>query len=255
MRNLLTYDASNNLTRVLQQGFLSPGNWRDVREARYTYNSSGQCISLCSGFDTHGGWQMMDSMSYTQMDIHGYPEVTTYFQFAGTQWFPDERWIRTYMTNGDILKEINERYDVSTGWVNRERKLNFYNSYEQIVRGHLELWNSVNSQWEDGAVVNEWRYYYASEPTGVRNISRISSPLITPVPASGTISIMQSFESKQDFDVTIINATGAAVAHWQGSAVGLYTTKFDVSQLAAGVYYIRISMSEGSSSNAFVIQR
>lgn len=90
---------------------------------------------------------------------------------------------------------------------------------------------------------------------GLTDISGLQSVLIYPTPTRSQLSIKIETDTNVKLDVEILNQHGQVISSYQNgiSSVNSLMT-MDVSKLAAGVYFLRLSSAEKSTTQKFVKQ-
>jgi hypothetical protein len=83
--------------------------------------------------------------------------------------------------------------------------------------------------------------------TGIADISRNITTLISPNPTNGEVTIIYALATGEDLDITLTDMTGRTVSYlYTGSqATGTYHVVADMSALSAGVYLVNFKTSQG----------
>ncbi len=97
---------------------------------------------------------------------------------------------------------------------------------------------------------------FSGSVAGIENsASAINEFSVSPNPASTQVTINLNLSSKQNTKVEFIDLTGKTLMYKNlGEAYGNVKNSFDVSNLAKGIYFVKVSSSTGISTKKLIIQ-
>jgi hypothetical protein len=208
----VTYTYSgNNVTSFISESYMS-GVWLQTQKVEYDYNTDNDMIEQRGYIWNTGAWQLMDKRVYTHDNNHNILTQEYYMWNSGLNDFTGA-WRAEYQYNSSNLVEIST---MKTLWTNNQFGL------------------GTNDP-------KRFFYFEQYDPASAGTITRQNTPVsIFPNPANGTIYIKLQSVQTQAFGVTIFDATGKAVRHWNEAPTTLYQKQVNVEDLPAGNYFLRI---------------
>ncbi len=206
--------------------------------AEYTY--SGDNMDTASNAYYSGGW------IYTSRGIYIYDGnndvvVTEIQGWQNNVWETTLRWHMDYDNDHNMLSRLEETLTNGV-WENTIALQCTYTS-ANLIETQAELpWNATSGSFIPQQGSGKIRYYYEEfDPAGVQNNVRHQSALkVYPNPASNTININLNTAQTTPFAITIFDATGKSVRHWNEAPTTFYQKQVDVSNLPSGNYFLRI---------------
>ena len=84
-------------------------------------------------------------------------------------------------------------------------------------------------------------------------VQRRTSLSIYPNPSNGKFKLSINAQEDGKVSIMIVNAAGAIIQSLSESKNGLFEKEIELSNLPAGVYYVKASLNKFSSSKALVI--
>ncbi len=120
------------------------------------------------------------------------------------------------------------------------------------VEGDPIFMTFTTNQYENMA---GWEAYYEVDNVGLEENEAVSTLSVYPVPAGNTLNISFTAEKEDDYSLRVVSMQGKVVYSEEGSNFrGSYTNSLDVSALAPGIYYLKITNSKGLSGKKMIIQ-
>jgi hypothetical protein len=111
-------------------------------------------------------------------------------------------------------------------------------------------WNTNSSNNFQG-----WEAYYEVDNVGIDEGSAVAELQVYPNPATDVIHISFSVEQKQPVKISLVNLTGQTdYMEEYTSFSGVYTNDISLTDLPAGIYFMRISTSTGTVNKKIVIR-
>ena len=78
---------------------------------------------------------------------------------------------------------------------------------------------------------------------------------VYPIPSNDIVYLEINNNQPKQLTINIVNSLGQLIEHERFASTKQLTTRFDLSQVPAGVYFMQIDDGETSLSRKFVIQR
>lgn len=250
----LTYDANNNMTELIYSEWTS-GAWEEDQKVIITYNSNGDQLTVLVQDKSGSGW--LDDVRYTY--TYSGNQKTNYLaeSFDGTVWVKEQNNIYAYTSTGKMESMIMQGWDnVGSAWENVQ-KLNIeYNSLDLISELNIEVWNS-GGFWEKHTGDQKYKFFYESyQTTGIHNLNLNDGNFnIYPNPTANTLNVNINLEQPTNCSVTILDISGRTFVTQKMIKAKDIQTKFDISALPAGSYFLKVTTSEGQVSKGFQVVR
>lgn len=207
---IYTYTPSGLLETETVQA-LNDGEWSNTSIIQYVYDEEGRIVERLDGLwdSGHGEWDFNKRITFEFSDDNTY--IVSFYQKN------DDEWIWDVFNNQPILFGDHLK--------NQQRAL-AYMRYEQMCG-----YGGINQFAFTLAETNEPTYEYLE---GKENLACC----IHPNPTDGLVNIT----GKDLKQAEVLNMRGQCVATAQGKGETLH---IDISELPAGVYFIRITDEEG----------
>lgn len=213
----------------------------------------------------------------------------TYTKWNGSIWVNNSLWTNTYdTTDNKISQQYQTWNDTSMAWVNVTLALysnftgklpqtevdkvwnplssgswdyatqvtNTYNSYKQLTTSTSISYDISIPGWEYKLNDPMTRYYYGpySNVSSVKNVVNNNGDAnVYPVPAQGMLHVDIKWNEAQAATIAIYDMSGKVVRQWNAPYGTEYRSGVSVDGMAAGVYTIRISGTEGQIIKQMVV--
>ena len=253
------YDTSGNLGNETDQNFVS-GVPIYTNLWSYTYSSTNQVLTTTFSVWNGSGWtpNNMYSNTYDTLGQMTYKLFQTY-QSSDSTWQNDSFHIYSgYTSNNSPLQDVVQTWDpVAGAWDNLMQITNTYNSFNQLTTTTGISWNTGSSIFEFALGDPRHNYYYGTYNAGSASVKNVTNnggdARIYPVPAQNTLNVDLKWDIAQSSDITIYDAQGRTVRHWQTPSATEYTTSVSVDNLSAGVYFVKINGAVGQIVKQLVV--
>lgn len=255
MQYVYTYDASNNNTSRLQQSWHG-GAWTYGQQDFYSYSSGNDMLSALSvqWNNTGTACDTLTLQAYTYNSTHD--KITELDQYWQSGWNNSASAMYSYDGNHNLVVDSLQKWDNTTStFINTQRDLFTYNSYNQLLTQVTENWNG--SGW-GGSLTggHEDDYYYEPYTTGVATLGKaIEGMSLFPSPADNIISITIKWSHPQQFIVGVYDIQGRLLQQVGHVATAYASITLPVSQLPVGNYFIKVTAADGTIAKQFVINR
>lgn len=207
--------------------------------AEYSYN--GDNMDTATNRYYNGGWINSSRSVYTY-DVNNDVVLEEIQAFQNNTWVTTLKWHSTY--DGDHNK-LTQWEEVLTGgvWINTMMFQYTYTNTNLLETATTTEWDDVTAQFIPKQGTGKVVYYYEEfDPSGLSNTVKNNTTLqVFPNPATNNISIRSSTAHSAPFSITIFDATGRSVKHWNEPPSTFYQKQVDVSSLPSGSYFLRIS--------------
>jgi hypothetical protein len=88
----------------------------------------------------------------------------------------------------------------------------------------------------------------------VKNVSANGGEAnVYPVPAQSVLNVDLKWDVAQTADITIFDAQGRVVRHWETPSSTSYTSSVSLDNMSAGVYFLSINGTEGKIVKQIVV--
>jgi len=211
--------------------------------------------------------------------------TSTQNNWNGSTWVPVTRTVSTYDTSGNLINFVNQAYDTAWvnltqhvysnfvpgthlpqtdilqhwdatstfAWANTTMYTNTYNSYNQLTSKTGQSWNIVGV-FEFAAGDPMTNYHYGTYTSAVNNVSNTGGDAkVYPVPTTGLLHIDVKWDVAQTASITIFDAQGRTVRQWSTPEGTDYRGAVSVDDLAAGMYFLKISGAQGQVVKSIVV--
>ena len=252
-RAQITYNVNNQIVNFVYSKWIA-GYWQIEDGSTLTYNSNGDLLELLSQLHVSGLWINHRRATFTYSGT----KKSVYLQekYVYGEWRNDEKTTYYYTASGLIDHTIVQFWNnFSTKWINKSKAVVGYNSQNLISFIYNEQWN-LGDYWEKDLSTTQYKFFYESyegENTGLANLAQEADVNIYPNPTSTILNVAIDWQIPQSSTMTIYDITGR-ICMLQNLEKAEHTkTQFDVSQLPAGSYYLKIASAKGQISKAFQI--
>ena len=271
---LYNYTSTGKAENITSQ-FWQFADWQNQDRLNYEYDANGFLISTRSEFwNGNRVWENSVLTTYTN-NANGTIDHTEeqHWDYTVNRWLaPNTTTYKNYGVNGKIsASQIN--IWVSGMWQNRESDTFIYNGYGQVITNAGQEWLAAKQQWvkswqtlysynHDGTLdnvvkqfwdttFNVWqnseKYTYAYLPAALVQDTGLSTELY-PNPARNSINLNVA-DQRVIYEISLFDITGKLlwIMHYN---VG--NQLLDISNLAAGVYLLRITHGNATIMQKFV---
>ena len=279
------YLTMNNIWNSLTAGFTIQNT-----ESIFTYDALGNVSSEIDESWNAGSslYVYTDEILYT--DTANEVLTTQYNTWNGAGWTNGNLTTNTYDANGDLLTQLYQTYNGSA-WVNQTLQVysNFtspgsnlpmtqinqvwdttgggtfdnvmmytytYNSYGQMTESTGESWNP-GVGWEFANGNPQAFYYYGPYTPAVTSVKNVvnngGEANIYPVPAQSTLNIELTWTVPQTATIAIYDITGRQLNTLTAPMGTQFNGTLSVSNLADGMYVIRIDGTQGQIVKQIVV--
>ncbi len=248
-------------------------SWDSVSRSHYTYVGGQNTVILSEQWSN--GWSAFQRIIYTYTG-NNIASNTWEMYTPGVGLVNSMRGELFYDSYDNMIDVIE--YGWSNGAWDTSRRQSFtYDAYHNILSHDIYNWNgtsfiydasrlytynaehlvtlAVSGHWnnqvfiEDQSSERKSIYFYESLTASVGDHSvGGSSTSVFPNPTTNTLNIRSFTEQKEMFSVTIFDATGKSVKHWNEPPTAVYQKQVDVSKLPSGNYFIKIATIGGKAS-------
>ncbi len=253
-KNVYRYNANGD--RTLDSMLTYHNNsWRPLMELNTIYNAQGRKIEEVDS--TLFPYSEFNARKYYYYNAQGLPagdSIQSYIQ--GKPLIEQRTNEYFYNTQGQLIADTLRRFAAGSG----TSQLIYISgkTYKYNAQGLLTERTQYVVNYPSG-ITNDISYYfyYQLTPNSIGGIRAIDTNLyIHPVPANNVLNITWENPRVVAVHGRIINLYGQTVYQWQGQAQHFgYTDKIDVSNLAAGQYFVEMHTAIGLVTKRFVIIR
>ena len=232
-----------------------------TRQIAYTYDSTAHRLLTTTTSNWNGAAWVNDSLTTNTYDTAGHL-ITTLRQTYNTvlsRWDNTNFSLFSSFVGNMPQTEIDQVWN-STGsgsWDNASKHTNTYNSFNQLTSTQGISWNVSGSQFEYALGDPMWNYYYQTYGTNVAVNNVVSSngeANIYPVPAQNMLHIDIKWNVAQSASIAIYDMSGRMVAPVMDVPSSTeYRAGISVNNLAAGMYQVKISGTQGEIVKQIVI--
>ena len=226
-RNSYTYDSLGRLSTTTLQS-LPPDTsiWQNVSRTVNTYDSLNNVSSALTQSWKNSAWDTSTISYYT------------------------------YDANHNLLGYFVQVLDTTDSWINSEKYIFTYDSYNMMTSSTLFDWDSTGA-WSPQEGDEMYHYYYElySLPTGIVTIAPAGDAHIYPVPAADMLSVDIQWVEAQDADITIYDMSGRRCGEWKTGCTASYHGYVPVAALQAGMYTMQIHGASGTITRSFNIMK
>jgi len=253
------YDVSGNLVNETDQAYVMSTPVYTNQWA-YTYSSTNQLLTTTYNVWDGSTWDPMTMLTNTYDSSGNMTNTLSQLYDAGTStWVNNTLHIYSGFTaSHKPTIDILQNWDgTGTGtWVNDMRFTYTYNSFDQLTSSMGESWNVVGV-FEFALGDPLARYYYNTYTPGVSEVKAIANnggdAKVYPVPAQNMLNVDLKWDNAQATDITMMDATGKTVRHWNTPAATEFHTSVSVDGLSEGVYFLKITGAQGQIAKQIVV--
>ena len=260
-----TYDANNNLTSEIWSSWdTSTNSWIDGNKYEYTYDANNNLISeIWSSWDTStNSWIDYYKYEYTyDANNNLTSEIFSYWETSINSWIFSYKYEYTYDANNNLYTYIYSNWDTSTNsWIlyskyeltydltiSIDNVLAPYNMYVGSNNPILSYFN-YNYNGSDFVLYGKEIFYY-SDITGINELTDNCNVLIYPNPANDYLMINTTINENLKIEIYTIRGQNVLSAECTNNASQM---RIDISQLPAGIYFIRIANNQNNITKKFV---
>jgi hypothetical protein len=258
-----TYDANNNITsEIYSEWDASTNSWIYNYKYEYTYDASNNLTSeIHSNWDTSiNSWIFNNKNNYTyDANNNLTSEIYSYWDASTNSWIYLDKVKYTYDANNNLTSVIYSYWDESTNsWIYSDKDEYTYDlsvSIDNVLVSYaLESNNPILSYYYynyDGSdfVLDGKDIYYYSDITGINEIIDNYNVSIYPNPANDYLMINTT--TNENLNIEIYTITGQSVKSTECTN-NASEMRVDISQLPAGMYFIRIANDQNNITKKFV---
>lgn len=258
-QKIYTYDISGNLISEVDQTYNAGSGLYDyTAEYLYTYSTS-ELLTIT--YKTWSGSSWVSSYMYTNTyDTTGDLLTSLYQTYSGTAWVNQSLQVfSSFTATGSNLPQIetDQTWDTtgSGSWDNVTKFMYTYNGWNQLTSSIGESWNT-GVGWEFALGDPAAFYYYElySTISGVKNIgNNAGSVNVFPVPAQSTLHIDITWAEAQSATISIYDMNGREVNRIDAPTGTQYHGSVSVSNLASGMYMIRVNGTQSQIVKQIVV--
>jgi hypothetical protein len=217
--------------------------WDGSSYALYAYTDyhyNGDNVDTVTNAFYSGGWIFSTREAYAY-DVNNDVTLTVMQSWQNNTWASTHRQHMTYDGQHNMLTLMEEEW-TGNAWKNSFLENCTYTSANYIETRTKLPWDSLSAQFAPQQGSPKAVYYYETfDPASLGIATKHSNSLqVYPNPASGAINISLLSNQSKPFSLTIYDATGKAVKHWNEAPTTFYQKQVDVSGLPSGNYFLRI---------------
>ncbi|MDI3480225.1 MAG: hypothetical protein PWQ14_1371 [Rikenellaceae bacterium] len=260
-----TYDDNNNLSyEIFSYWNTSTNSWINISKYEYTYDDNNNVISeIYSEWDTSTNSWIFDSKDEYTYDANNNltSEIFSYWDTSTNSWIFDFKYEYTYDANNNIIYEITSYWDTSTNsWIFDSKYEFTYDltvSIDNVLVPNnfdIESNNPILSYfyyYYDGSdFVLDMKYiFYYSDITGINEVTDNYNVSIYPNPATDYLIINTTINENLKIEIYTIKGQSVISTECTNNASQM---RIDISQLPAGMYFIRIANNQNNITKKFV---
>lgn len=248
------FDASGRLINETDVLFVA-GTPTFTSDTDYTYNAAGQLATKTG--NTWSGSAWVNTVRWTNFyDTTGNDTNQLFETFDGTAFVNNMQKTYSNFTASHLPQtEVDQTWDpTGTGsWVDKYKFAYTYNTYNQLTSATRQS-NDISIGWTYAFGDTKSVYYYGSFVSAVRNISNTGGDAsIYPVPAKGQVSVDVNWNVAQATSAMICDAQGRVLDQWTIQTTAKNHHTLDISNYAAGVYFVKIAGEQGQIVKQIVV--
>jgi hypothetical protein len=229
-----TYDANNNvISEIYSEWDTSTNSWINSSKYEYTYDANNNVTS----------------------------EIYSYWDTSTTSWINYYKYEYTYDTNNNVTSEIYSLWDTSTtSWIFADKDEYTYDltvsidnvlaPYNMYVGSNNPILSYFNYNYNGSDFVLDMKeIYYYSDITGINEFTDDYNVSIYPNPANDYLMINTTIN--ENLKIEIYTIRGQSVMSTECTN-NISQMRIDISQLPAGIYFIRIANNQNNITKKFV---
>jgi hypothetical protein len=246
-----TYSGNNLATFLIEMYTV---NWSNTGLHTYAYDGNNNQITDL--YQTWNGSAWANSAKDTNT-YNGANQLVTdlNFNWNGSGWDNSFLLTNSYDVNNNRIKTLNQMWN-STSWDNTDQDTAGYNSNGDIAFDIYQGWSGTD--W-----VNETKYIYnyAGVTAVDNNLTTVPSHYYLsnnyPNPFNPTTNIKYSLTSEGFVSLKVYDILGREVATLvnENQSAGIYTVRFDGSDLSSGVYVYQLKVNNFVSTKKLVLMK
>ncbi len=285
-RNVYSYDLAGRMIVDQFQVYVM-GTYVPTSQRTYYYDGvTGRLINETTQDYVSSTWVYSNAWDYTYTSTNQ-PLTVTMKTWNGSGWTPSTLYTNTYNTSGDMTYRLFQVFQTidstwkddslhiysgfvshlptsdivqhnDTGsWNNIVHYTYTYNSYNQMTTSTGISWNTPSSIFEFALGDPKRYYFYGTYTPSTANVKNVSAnggeANVYPVPAQSVLNVDLKWNVAQTADITIFDAQGRVVRHWETPSSTSYTSSVSLDNMSAGVYFLSINGTEGKIVKQIVV--
>ena len=260
-----TYDTNNNVTSEISSYWdTSTTSWINSSKYEYTYDANNNVTSsIYSLWDTSTtSWINYYKYEYTyDANNNLTSEIYSLWDTSTTSWINSYKYEYTYDTNNNVTSEIYSYWDTSTtSWIFADKDEYTYDltvsidnvlaPYNMYVGSNNPILSYFNYNYNGSDFVLDMKeIYYYSDITGINEFTDDYNVSIYPNPANDYLMINTTIN--ENLNIEIYTVRGQSVMSTECTN-NISQMRIDISQLPAGMYFIRIANNQNNITKKFV---
>ncbi len=249
------FDAAGNITNETDVLFVA-GTPTFTSDTDYTYNASNKLVTKTG--NTWSGSAWVNGIRWTNFYDTTTGNNTNQLTetYNGTAFVNSmQRTFSNFNSNHMALTEIDQTWDPtgSGSWVDKYKFTYTYNSSNQLTSATRQS-NDISIGWAYAFGDTKSVYYYGAYVNAVYNVSNTGGDAsVYPVPAQNTLNIDLKWNEAQAATVAICDMQGKVVDQWSTPSATQNHHSLNISNYAAGVYFVKIAGAEGQIVKQIVV--
>ncbi len=249
------YDGSGRLIQEVDQTYNTGSSlYEYTAETSYSY-------SLITNTVTYSVWSgsaFVDNNMYTDTyDSTGDLLTRLYQTFNGSVWVNQTLSVYSGFMSTLPTTQINQLWDTTGGgtWDNSRKYMYTYNGFNQLTSSIGESWNT-GVGWEFASGDPAAFFYYETynpASASVKTVAANGSANVYPVPAQNILHVDLNWNEAQSATVTLCDMSGREISRMNVPFGAQYTGAISVSNLADGMYVIKINGTHGQIVKQIVV--
>lgn len=244
-----TNDANGNvLIQVNQLWNTTTNAWVNSNRTTNTYNSSNYLTSqIVEGWITgSSSWlnSTNESITYNSLNIISH-DVVKWWNTSLSSWKNHSQYTLTFDANNIPATQVNQNWDdVNSVWVNNYQYTFTYNNHHYQTFRYIQSWNTTLNSW--GNTEQDY-YWFENNPLSISNPNLIDTKIkLYPNPASDNVIFETNFDTPQNIDVYIIDASGKLCFNTKTyqSNIGMQLLNISTKNLSSGQYSVIIKAGD-----------
>jgi len=286
-----TYDANNNLiTEIVSNWDTNTTNWIYNSKYEYTYDTNNNLTTIIRSYWNTTIWIYNYKYEYTyDTNNNKTSEIDSDWDASTNSWIYNYKYEYTYDASNNLTSEIHSNWDTSiNSWINYYKYEYTYDSNNNKTSEIYSNWDTSTNSWiynskdeytYDLAVsidnvlvpwtesnypilsVSHYNYdgidfvlyekdiYYYSDITGINEVIDNYNVSIYPNPANDNLIINTTINENLNIEIYTIKGQSVMSTEYSNNASEM---RVDISQLPAGMYFIRIANDQNNITKKFV---
>jgi hypothetical protein len=249
------YGSTGNLTNETDVLFIA-GTPTFTSDTDYTYTTSNKLLTKTGNLWTGAAW--VGNVRWTNLYDSASGNVTNqlFETFDGTAFINASQKIFSNFTAAHMPQtEIDQNWDAtgSGSWVDQYKFAYTYNSFNQLTSATRQS-NDISLGWNYQFGDTKTVYRYGSYVSAVKNVSNAGgNASIYPVPAGSTVNVDLNWNTAQSAIVVISDVQGRVMESWNTASATQSHHSINISNYAAGVYFVKVNGEEGQIVKQIVV--